>query len=385
VGKERMKIVIDPLIELTGWSVTAGEIELETHKQYCASGLDKSIKVLLRENGTLVKTYPEPVAISGYNQIRFNIVGRKSNFDYKNLSTIKLTITLSDGFLSETFLVPVSRAFEPVTFLTNLSSIHTIQYESTELIEFIISEIIAYREIMPLDIIESIKQSLVQLNASTQVGSITASNGDREVTIQNASYINKYTCVRIGTNTHQIKDVKGNRYTFYSTYSGSAILQDYVNEPVYIFIPVNLIPDDIEAIIPGIGISNPFNVERVGYEKYSFELDSIHADNTTVRVNVTGSTWKYEILLEGLSREPQIMQLVFNMIKRFIDDRHNLWVNGSRIEYTSTGVQQIEYGDANELLSKINCIIEIVYTEETWASETQKKGFTTSLEVESSI
>jgi len=79
------------------------------------------------------------------------------------------------------------------------------------------------------------------------------------------------------------------------------------------------------------------------------------------------------------------MQILFNIIKKFIDGKRILWVNGNKVEYTSIGVQQIEYGDANELLTKINCILEITYTEETWENQIQTQGFTVTKTVVSEL
>jgi hypothetical protein len=370
-----MKQVIDNLTTLSGWTSSSGaSITLTDWKEFSASNLDKQFLVTMNQNSFIEKVFFPTIALK-YKQIRFNAIAKIDK--YKNtinsVNDIHLRILFFDGFIFEEFVVPITKNFEPITFkLKNINNLSKIKIVANKYIQFFISEIICYEDKGLFDLVYEIKneiESLNEYNKDSSIGFATCQAGSKEIIVSNPKHLEKYLCVKIGNEIHQVNNILGNKITFLQTFNGETILNNYSNQEIFVHIPVYFNPVDIESSIPGISILNNCTIERVGYENSSFELDSISPDIESARFVKTGNTFKYDIIVEGVWRKNFTSQIVINLLKKFINLKSIIWVNGNKCEITDKQINVIDFSNESFFYSKANLNLEIIYTEETFESE----------------
>lgn len=362
-----MKVIIDELSNIDGWVYTGtGTAEIDNHKNYSANESGKQLLIKYNPGDLLEKTYTESINISETDNILFNIIGKQKS----NIDGFKGKIKFIDSLGNEIeYYLEYSTNFEPSIYKNTLTDIKTIIFTFTSTDEIMISDIIAVKDEFPIDIYKAIKEKIESFSDEYKilVGYVTCSAGDKNINIPDLKYCDKYTVIKIGEEYHQIKsEVITENIQFYSNYSGSSILLDYSNEPVYLVVPIRIETDIIEPSVPSISLSGGFNSEQLSYEKFSYYTDS-YTESGTYRIVNIGSSNKFIINMTGYARNKKSLQLLFDIIRRFINDKDiMLFINGRKSEFYANNINTIDTTQLNELLSTISTDIELDITEESY-------------------
>ncbi|ATN94962.1 hypothetical protein [Leptospira phage LE3] len=367
-----MKTTIDPFISATDWVETSdATIQATTWDHLKAD--NQSGQLLMKfpsVGGQLSKTYGVTQDISRYNgKVLFNI---KANLNDTNNGTVdrKLKVRFyTDAIVFKEYYVPVSKQFHPVIFKTGFSQIKRIVFISIKPIEFFVSSFISYSDQLPYDCYEEIKSLLESNMPQVRAGTVTCSAGDKEITIQSPAYLERYCVIKIGSELHQIETkVIDKKIKFFGTFSGEAMLGSFSNEPVYLVPTVIIEPTEVESIIPGIAIANGFNARPIfDQERYSVEKDSFRSDqeNPSEEVGSMGTAYAVDILIEGLARHQKIFELIYTSIRKSFNEKNMIWINGRKHELSIEQISDLDYGDATDILNKIQCLVTIEVTEDT--------------------
>ena len=362
-----MKVTIDKLSNISDWIYTGtGEIYLDSHYIYSANNSGKQILVRFKDGDTLEKTYAEPIDISNAENILFNIIGKDESVFDSWKGKVKFTDSLDNSI---EYYLQYNKDFQPSVYKNTLNNIKKILFTFSGQDEIFISDIIAVKDDFPIDIYKSIKEKIETYseNYKLYIGKVTCNTGDKIINISNLKYCDKYSVIKIGNEYHQIKsETINDKIQFFSTYSGVEILSDYIDEPVYLVVPINIEMDIIESSIPSLSISNGFNVEPLPYDKFSYSYDSF-TESGTYRISNIGSSNKYTINITGMARNKKSLQILFDIIRRLVDDRSiMIYVNGRKTEFSHNGINTLESNAVNELISTISTELEIEITEESY-------------------
>lgn len=367
-----MKTIIDPFTSNTGWSGTLSATV--TNSSWDHLKADNQTGQLLMKfpqaNGELSKTYATAVNVSRYSgKVLFNIKANV-NDTINGVVDRKLKIKIyTDANTFKEYFVPVSKQFEPVVFRTGFSEIKKIVFVAIKPIEFFVSSFISYSDQLPFDCYEEIRILLESNMPQIQCGTVSCSPGDKEITIQNPSYLERYCVIKIGNELHQIESkVIDKKIKFFGTYGGESIQGTFTNEPVYLVPSVVIEPAETESIIPGVAIGNGFNARPIfDQERYSVEKDSFRSDqvNATEEVGSMGTAYAVDVLIEGLARHQKIFELIYTAIRKSFNEKNLIWINGRKHEISIEQISDIDYGDATDILNKIQCLATIEITEDT--------------------
>ena len=102
------------------------------------------------------------------------------------------------------------------------------------------------------------------------------------------------------------------------------------------------------------------------YDKFSYSYDSF-TESGTYRISNIGSSNKYTINITGMARNKKSLQILFDIIRRLVDDRSiMIYVNGRKTEFSHNGINTLESNAVNELISTISTELEIEITEESY-------------------
>lgn len=393
------KATISPLTSATGWSVTGAgnSVTAQTWPNLSTSyltgqllfsfavpgiaSLDLSSSPVSLANPNFPGTYFQNFSLSIKAQTGETI--GPPVFDANTGSGFRGKIRFFNGGTSLEYYLPLPGLFQPVTFYNNgpLTQITRIEIECTASagVNFFASELIAYTDQFPFDVYGAVKAALDQNAITIQCGTTTCSTGAKSITITNPRYIDKYATIQIGSEQHQIiSDVADGVVSFGKAFGGPAITGGpYTNAPVYLVIPTTITPDEFDALIPGISITGAKDPELVESDEFYSPLNDSFGTSGNVRTRYNGPTWKYTVLIEGMSRADKIDELIMQIIKRTCNGASIVYTNGRRHEMIMDRLVSPDYGDASEILSKIQCEVTIEVCEEQWTQEIQVTGFPT--------
>lgn len=377
-----MKKTIDTLESLTGWSFSNVTGSVQTWPNFIADFLSGSLLFDFTVAGaTATKTFSPAIDVSDMVHLALSIASNQRNLPEAE-SDYRLKIKFSDGTPAndKEYYLPENGQFAHVQFLNTFQTISSVTITAVSPVKIFISDLISYKDDFPFDIYQAVMQILrTKLDSLPQilVGQVTASPGDTEVTISNSRYyLDKYACIKIGNEIHQVvSDVTEGVVSFGQLFDGGSILNSYTNEPVYLYIPLSESDPEHDAFIPGISVSEAWNGEVVGHDRNSYIVDSWNVTDETVRVREFNTTYQVRVLIEGMSRHSEIDEYLMKAIKKSFNDKTLVYINGRAIEAHTSGVEYVDYGDADEILSKIQLHVEFTIQEDTDEWEIQPINF----------
>ncbi len=371
-----MNLILDSMTSHIGWTTTSGVCSITTTNwsEYAVNFRSSQVSFQAQAGAVVSKTFNTPISIDGLQTVSIPLVGNTTELIFR-ASDFRLKVRFYNGVQYEEFYVNVDMALTPRVFALGLTTITKIEFRFISALTIMVSQILAYVDTMPYDIYNSISEMIqvsIDSTSKIQIGTTTCSIGDRKITVNNLKYADKLMVIEIGNEIHQIaSDVSKDVISFLGYGDGVAIRNNYVNEPVYLYMSTAIEPDEDDAFIPFIGISKGFGVEVVQDEEaYSYTLDSWNTDGT-IRSMSYGTSWKYSIVVSAGSRVADINEYLLTILKKAFNKQTIIWINNRKHELKAEKIEWIEYGDATEILSKIQieCIVECA--EEIWHRETQ--------------
>lgn len=143
------------MIATTGWAGTGCTLQATTWPEFAASNLPGQTRMTFTAGGTATKTFT--ATVSGYPAFAFNIVSKNADaFDPSlgvigNTANMRLKVKFISGASNVEYYVPLTKEFSCLRFLNPFTSLTSIVFTATVAVDIFISEIIAYKDNMPLD------------------------------------------------------------------------------------------------------------------------------------------------------------------------------------------------------------------------------------------
>lgn len=317
------------------------------------------------------------IDVTGYTELIFSVWSRnKSGSQFGKASDYSYKIKLATG--KEYYFETRSILSEVVIDITGLNTITDIVITSLHNDEdyLVVSDMIAVKDEMPLDIFTAFKSHLESDIAELYpygllIGSVSniAENDNFIDSLGIQDFIARYSVIRIkdGTNSevhHIISDEDG-KYYFSSLYDGETILHDYTTANIYLTFPVEFGRSENDMLLPAISIwgMTPEFIWRGA--KLDTVMDSF-AVGGNPKGRREGQILKYNLLVDCEARQNSILALLSGFVKSFIG-KELLWINGRQVDIQFEGIPtELQPEQAYEIIPKIQYNISVEIKEELW-------------------
>lgn len=377
-----MKTVIDSLIATTGWTGVGCTLEATTWPEFAASGLSGQTRMTFAASGTRTATKTFTADVTGLPAFAFNIVSKDADaFDptlstAANVANMRLKVKFISGASNVEYWVPLTKEFVSLRFLNPFSSVTSIVFTATAAVDIFISEIIAYKDQMPLDAQNALRDLLAYYrDAETQVatGTVTGTAGSTTVTTL-ADYIDKYYSFKVGSEICQVLEIG----TGGTTKLKSPLVSTHVNAVTYLYIPVSN-NDEEEDVFPGIKVQDGFNFEQDTEVEANSVIQDSFSTTDTVNTSIRSPMNKFIFVVEGGARESSALEIISRIMRKALTSRDYVWINGQRHEIEVEPTIKIDYGDATDIYDKIQTTVRISAGEDIWPQTTQTTTLTNDL------
>ncbi|EMO53893.1 hypothetical protein [Leptospira noguchii] len=367
-----MRVQIDNMQNPSGWNVqvqNANDLYTLTGVDYeeCrASYIPGQIQAELPAGAILTKDFNQ-IHLDGSKWISFTI----GLAYYQNPN---MTFTLYSNGNKKTFIFEVQQKYTTYRFINPFETIDRVEFTSIGLIQFVITDLIAYTNDYPADIyaamIPLIQKSVSQLPKQI-VGTATVRAGDSSIQFAELCFAERYAVIEFNGEIHHIaaKNTTGENFklTFTNLFDGQVIKSSAVNTQVFQKIPVLANPVSTESVRPGIGLHGGYEFERV--PERSFVSDEIICSDTDENYYIRRSEGilRFKPVIHGLYKNYENLGRLSKIFQQFEGNDHPIWVNGRRVIISFGQVALIKFEEDDGEL-QLPCEIELgVYNE--WETE----------------
>jgi hypothetical protein len=372
-----MKTQIDKFDSTTGWTLSNGTIALRDNEEFIASYHSNCLLFNFSGAGSASKTFSPAIAL--LPTLSFSIVA-DSDLGANGPALSPLKVKFFSGANSVEYFVPANGQFNEMEFWNNsatgaLSTIDKIQFTTTAAVQFFVSDFLTFKDQFPFDTYTALSQIISQNITSSEetvIGTLSNAIGARRIRPSSLDYYDKGLVFQVGTKTHKILDLdQVNGCTLDKDFDGPAMLENNTSAPVYVKFPILIEPNQYSGSFPGIYIGSSFDAEPAEqFELYSPLIDSYRTDGYC-RARVQGKTWKHTVTVQGQARVSKLNEILLLILKKTFNDKNIIYINGRRHEIFHQGVQWLDFGNATDILSRMQVDIEIYVTEESWLQELQ--------------
>lgn len=380
-----MKLIVDNLDSLTGWFGTNAVIHgLNDHEEYIAGNLDKSLIFKFSQlNGYVEKTLS--VDVSDYEELTLHIWSQqKSKQKYESGSDFSYSLDLGNG---NVYYLPVFNTFTDIVInISDVSEITKLKITALhgDVDYLLVNYCVVSLEEMPVDVMAGIKAQIEKYMSDYfsnryPLGVITANSGDDSITfLDMPEYIERYACIKIGSEVHQINSKDGKTFTFTSLYDGEKLLSNYSGAQVYLYMPVEFGRQlNMEILIPSITIWGLVgDPDITPLTQLDHVVDTYKTDGT-VKERLEGIYIQYQFLIDAESRSDTVLAFLSKMIRNVLR-RHELWVNGRRIYLSQNGTPSEISNFQDITIPKIQYLAHATIKEEIWEKENLVQETTTN-------
>jgi hypothetical protein len=393
--------VIDYLDLDGGWEAESGStitvFGVNQYRDY-VSGNHCSSLIFSFPEGNTGKTifieYDVAIDITGYEEIVFHAWSRdKNGLSFLKTADFNYAIKFeSSGGSSVEYLLPTVEGFNSVTFKipSGLTDIETITLTALHDDDdyLILSNMLAVKEELPLDIYNAVKEHLdiAVLTDYPYGGKLIGTaagleEDDALIAISSYAYLDRFAVILIQDATdstiseiHQIIEFdEGSGVTFSSKYSGKLIKNDYEHANVYLMFPVVSGEAGQEPNIPGIMIygMTPDHVWRgAALEDIN---DSFQASGES-EVRREGAIDKYLLNIVVSSRHDSLLVYMAELVHTLIH-KHHLWINGQYHEVDHEGIPtESDPTQVYEMVPQITFVMSVEIKGEIYSRESLVKA-----------
>lgn len=363
-----MKIIIDNLTNTSGMLLTNATAVATAWPMFASSWLPGQVQFNLQQNGKVSKTFTQ--IETPLQNLAFNIVAKDND---KNEFRLKFRIYKDAGTYKEYF-IPLSTQFVQIKLKNYFSSVMRYEFIAISNVEFFACELINYRDDIPMDIYTACVDRVRHVMENMpQIGKLTCIAGAKTVTISNSKYLDKYLCIKVGNEIHQIDEItQGKTVTFTNYANGKTMAETYTNEPVYLYLPTEIEPGEYFIFEPGFSFTEAFTCRPVDFEEYSTHVNDSYETSGVNRTRRLGPYFEYTIRVQTMARHGKIAELLVRLLKKAFATAGIVYINGQRHEAECPeGIQQQANGDGTDIQNIFFCDIKIFASEEIWPEETQ--------------
>lgn len=388
-----MKLVIDNINTLTGWSASGGAsiYALNSIGNFIAGNNSASlIAKFVGIGSSIEKTYS--INVSNYTELTLHLYSNTLGDDnQRKIGDFQYKIDFGSG---DEFYLKVGKNFESVTF--DISSISTITkikvtalHANTDYL-FLSYAVASYDE-FPLDIYSAIKEQIEFLidNEYTlkQVGTVTATTGASSIQFASRpNYIDRYSAIKIddGVNSeiHLITRIDDDTYYFGGLFDGATIQNDYTNAPVYLYYPVIFGTTQKEIVLPSITYWGFAPEKEIVSSEFDKVIDTINVANETYEERNVGQYLNWPILIDCEDKDSYgILGIISEIVRKFVGKRV-IWVNGRKVNIEFVGAStELMPTDAYDIIPKIQYPVQVQIREEIYNRITLPKLSTLDVDV----
>lgn len=390
-----MKASVEPFISVTGWTISSSStVAVNEFKEFIAGLQVKSLLFFFDSAGGRTASKTVSVDVSDYTELVFSLFSFRKNAEtFWHIADYQYKLILNG---TKEYLIPTWTSFVDVTiYIGDVSAITSIAIEAIHADDdyLIMSEMVAVKEELPLDILTAIKEQLESLVATdigdgVNVGTVSGDTGD-SVIIPSGSlnWIERYSVITIddGVNseTHQIGENDGSIFNFTSLYDGAELLNDYADADLLLQYPVEFGKSEGEIILPGIVVweMSPSLITRES--KLEIIYDTLDAINDTWQARQAGQNEEYGVLIDCEARQYEQLAELTKLVRRLLAPE-KLWISGRkhdmRFEETSIEVSPTE---GIKHIPKVQYTLIVEVKEDIHARETLVN--TTTIDITSNI
>ncbi|TGN00364.1 hypothetical protein EHR03_13135 [Leptospira mayottensis] len=367
-----MKTQIDKMQNPSGWTVQLQN----TNEPYSLTGVDYEecrasyipgqIQAELPAGAILGKDFNQ-IQVAETKWISFTI-------GLVSIQNPNMKFTVYSGENKRTFVFEVQQKYTTYRFINPFETIDRIEFSATGLVQFVVTDLIAYTNDYPADIyaamIPLIQKATSHLPKQI-VGTTTVMAGDKSIRFTEICLAERYSAIEFNGEIHHIKEKKTSGKNFELTFSdlfdGQEIRADALNIQVYLTIPVLPNPVSIESVRPGIGLHGGYEFEKV--PERSFVSDEIICRDTDENYYIRRSEGilRFKPVIHGLYKNYENLGYLSKVLQQFEGNDHPIWVNGRRVVISFGQVTLIKFEEDDGEL-QLPCEIELgVYNE--WETE----------------
>lgn len=403
-----MKVMINPLSSLTGWTTSAATVTVPstcTDRNFIAQ--EHAASTILRFNGALNQYASLPISptvnVGKMRDITIALWSRnKASVDYQMPSHFSYKIDFGTG--SEYYL-PVWPIFDGVTIrvpenaVVNKIKITALHNDDDYLI---ISNCIACKDNLPYDVLEAARSKMQLLMAEafpvpgrTDLAGIKVGTFGAAVIGQayfecatQPDFLDRYAKVYLTNGVigevHNIErttldETTGTgpmKFFFGDQEAGKTMLATFTGAggDVYLLFDVGFARKANNIVLPSVsiwGFSSGFEYENT--EQWNV-LDSWDVGAQTVESRMTGQLVEWSLLIDCEARSYELIEYMAQVVRKFIV-YDPFWVNGLALDKGSDGTSnEVEANEAFGVIPKVQYPIKLKVREDLWERTTLAKA-----------
>lgn len=392
-----MELKVDPITTTTGWVLSTGVVaSICQWDDLIAGNEPSSLMLLFPSSGAgkkATKTFATAVSMTGYDELTISIASLRSpSGAVHKFSDAHYILSIYDSAsVKYSFYVPTFKTLAHFDIPVIFPDIKKYEIEAIGTTEdyIILSNMVASKEELPLDVLTAIKIDLERnitdnIGNGIKIGTCTFAAGADQVTIDTDwSWVEKYAVLRfIGTGVdeiHQANNAVGNTISFTRLYDGETMIGAATAADVYLQIPVEIGRLDTEVLLPGIclwyiGPDPDPSTSRTGQETIAITSEGIYTLREGLRL-------KWRITIDNEARSPELIAVATKAIRDYFA-HSTVWVHGKKLwfEWTEPAAP-VEPIAGYDVIPKTAYSIDIGMREGTWTLESQVKAPTATLTV----
>ena len=390
-----MKVSVEPFINTTGWTISApSTVAVNEFKDWIAGLQVKSLLFTFDASGGRTATKTVSVDVSDYTELVFSLYSfRKNAKDFWHIADYQYKLVLNG---TKEYLIPTWTSFVDVTiWIGDVNTITSISMQAihTDDDYLIMSEMVAVKEELPLDVLVGVKEQLESLITTefgdgVNVGTVTASAGDAVILPAGSlNWLDRYAVIKIddGVNSeiHQIGENDGSIYNFTSIYDGATLLNSYTDADIYLQYPVEFGRSELEIILPGIVVWEMSPSLVTEESKLETIYDTVDAVNDTWQARQAGQHEEYSVLIDCEARQYEQIAELTKMVRQLLQPE-KLWISGRKhdMRFEETSIE-MEPTEGIRHIPKVQYTLIVEVQEDIHARETLVN--TTTIDVTSNI
>lgn len=365
-----MKTAIDNCTSAASWSLSNATVTATTWPMFASSYLSGQLQFAISDGGTAEKA--TGTVLTPYANLGFSIIAKDND-----RNDFRLRFRVYNGADYKEYYVPLSTQFVQVKLKHYYSQVTKIVFLADADVEFFVSELINYTDQIPFDLYTGVLKLLQKhIETMPQIGVVTCSSGATSITITGAKYLDKYLTFRVGNEIHQIAEItQGKAITLTAYGNGKTMAGAFTNEPVYLYLPAEIEPNQFFIFEPGFSFTEGFPARPIDDEPYHDVISDSYETSGINRTRIVGRSFEYTVRIQTMARHGKIAEILIRILKKAFAVAEPLWINGQRHEYDITdGIQQQENGDGTDIENVYFLDVKVIAGEEIWPEETQESA-----------
>jgi hypothetical protein len=379
-----MKTQIDKMNDQDTWTPSLGATITRTMQPwYIASGHDAALRVSFAAAGDSVTHLPNaPISLDFSTDQEatryYDFFSLSLSGEYATIRTVddfQLDIAFTgqdaDGAASVTYHAYYQAGKLPqIIFYNPLTVLESVSITANKATEFVMSDLIAFTDEMPIDIYRGLAEVYESLlnpyQARLKVGTVTATPGASEVIIEDPRWIEQNTAIEFGGEKHLIEAIRregtGAAINFSAYFDGPAVVGNHTDEPVYAYFPVLVEPGEDTAIAPSIALDEAMAREVDFNRPWGAATTHSFSGADDGRLSKQEISYMYRIALNPTSRHGKDMEYLAHAAGAGI--KNAIWINGvlhNIMEQEDLSHQ--EGGDATEIMPGLTAPIMLTARE----------------------